>query len=85
MYEFKKLNANKISDIGLHEFLRSFIKDINLIYSNLEKKYFLEPKVKIKINHKTSYKYSTEVPKLIQSVKLYPTRAKINKVLRMGN
>ena len=38
--DFKKLNANKISDIGLHEFLRSFIKDINLIYSNLEKKYF---------------------------------------------
>ena len=41
MYQdFKKLNASKISDIGLHEFLRSFIKDINLIYSNLEKKYF---------------------------------------------
>ena len=38
--DLKKLNANKISDIGLHEFLRSFIKDINLIYSNLEKKYF---------------------------------------------
>ena len=38
--DLKKLNANKISDIGLHEFLRCFIKDINLIYSNLEKKYF---------------------------------------------
>ena len=38
--DLKKLNANKISDIGLHEFLRSFIKDINIIYSNLEKKYF---------------------------------------------
>ena len=38
--DLKKLNANKISNIGLHEFLRSFIKDINIIYSNLEKKYF---------------------------------------------
>ena len=78
------MNANKISDIGLHEFLRSFIKDINLIYSNLEKKYFLNRRVKIKINHKTSYKYSTEVPKLIQSVKLYPTVRKSTNY-RMGN
>ena len=30
--DLKKLNANKISNIGLHEFLRSFIKDINIIY-----------------------------------------------------
>ena len=38
--DLKKMDANKISDIGLHEFLRLFIQDINLIYSNLEKKYF---------------------------------------------
>ncbi len=41
MYKkFKNLNADKISDLGLHEFLKLFIKDINLIYQELEKKYF---------------------------------------------
>ena len=39
--KFRKLNADKISDLGLHEFLKFFIKDINLIYNELEKKYFL--------------------------------------------
>ncbi len=38
--KFKKLNADTISDLGLHEFLKSFIIDIDLIYRELEKKYF---------------------------------------------
>ncbi len=37
---FKKLDAEKISEIGLHEFLKNFIKDIDLIYREVEKKYF---------------------------------------------
>ena len=39
--KFRKLNADKISDLGLHEFLKFFIKDINLIYNELEKNIFL--------------------------------------------
>ena len=37
--------------------------------------------MKIKINHKTSYKYSTEVPKLIQCVKLYPTQCENQQII----
>lgn len=41
MYKnFRSLNATKISEQGLHEFLKFFIKDINLIYKEIEKKYF---------------------------------------------
>ena len=41
MYKnFKDLNATKISDQGLHEFLKLFIRDIDLIYREIEKKYF---------------------------------------------
>ena len=38
--DFKDLNATKISDQGLHEFLKLFIRDIDLIYREIEKKYF---------------------------------------------
>ena len=38
--DFKHLNATKISDQGLHEFLKLFIRDIDLIYREIEKKYF---------------------------------------------
>ncbi len=37
----KNLNANKISEIGLHEFLKSFIEEINFVYKKFEQKYFL--------------------------------------------
>ena len=41
MYKnLKNLNASKISDIGLHEFLKSFIEEINFVYKKLEQKYF---------------------------------------------
>ena len=41
MYKyFRNLNATKISDQGLHEFLKLFIRDIDLIYREIEKKYF---------------------------------------------
>ena len=41
MYKnFKSLDATKISDQGLHQFLKFFIKDIDLIYRDIEKKYF---------------------------------------------
>ena len=41
MYKrLKRFNAEQVSDFGLHEFLRTFIKDINLIYNHIEKKYF---------------------------------------------
>ncbi len=41
MYKkFRNLDADKVSDLGLHEFLKTFIKDIDLIYRELEKKYF---------------------------------------------
>ena len=41
MYKrIKNLNANKITEIGLHEFLRSFIEEINLVYKKFEQKYF---------------------------------------------
>ena len=39
--KLKKLSVNDILDEGLHEFLRSFIKDISVVYSDLEKKYFV--------------------------------------------
>ena len=38
--KFKRLDADKISDLGLHEFLKTFIKEIDFIYRELEKKYF---------------------------------------------
>ena len=38
--------------------------------------------MKIKVNHITSYKYSTEVPKLIQCVKLYPTNCENQKIMQ---
>ena len=38
---FKKLNVNKILEIGLHVFLKNFIKDMSSFYINLEKRYFL--------------------------------------------
>ena len=38
---FKKLNVNKILDIGLHTFLNDFIKKLSTFYLNLEKKYFI--------------------------------------------
>ncbi len=41
MYKkIKNLNANKITEIGLHEFLKSFIEEINLVYKKFEQKYF---------------------------------------------
>ena len=41
MYKnIKNLNANKITEIGLHEFLKSFIKEINFVYKKFEQKYF---------------------------------------------
>ena len=41
MYKkLKKLNANKITEIGLHEFLKSFIEEINFVYKRFEQKYF---------------------------------------------
>ena len=32
--------------------------------------------MKIKIKHETNYTFTSEVPKLIQSVKLYPTKCR---------
>ncbi len=41
MYKnLKNLSANKITDIGLHEFLKSFIEEINFVYKKFEQKYF---------------------------------------------
>ena len=41
MYKkIKNLNANKITEIGLHEFLKSFIEEINYVYKKFEQKYF---------------------------------------------
>ena len=41
MYKkIKNLNANKITEIGLHEFLKSFIEEINFVYKKFEEKYF---------------------------------------------
>ena len=41
MYKkIKNLNANKITEIGLHEFLKSFIEEINFVYKKFEQKYF---------------------------------------------
>ena len=41
MYKnIKNLSASKISDIGLHEFLKSFIEEINFVYKKFEQKYF---------------------------------------------
>ena len=41
MYKkIKNLNANKITEIGLHEFLKSFIVEINFVYKKFEQKYF---------------------------------------------
>ena len=36
----KNLNATKITEIGLHEFLKSFIEEIDLCYKKIEQKYF---------------------------------------------
>ena len=38
--DIKNLSASKITDIGLHEFLKSFIKEINFVYKKFEQKYF---------------------------------------------
>ncbi|MFL2660958.1 MAG: alpha-E domain-containing protein [Alphaproteobacteria bacterium] len=38
--KIKNLNANKITEIGLHEFLKSFIEEINIVYKKFEQKYF---------------------------------------------
>ena len=38
---FKKLNVNKILEIGLHIFLKKFIKDLSTFYVSLEQKYFI--------------------------------------------
>ena len=38
--KLKRFNAEQVSDFGLHEFLKSFIKDINIIYEHIERKYF---------------------------------------------
>ena len=38
---FKKLNVNKILEIGLHDFLKDFIKKLSSFYINIEKKYFI--------------------------------------------
>ena len=41
MYKkIKNLNAHKITEIGLHEFLKSFIEEINFVYKKFEQKYF---------------------------------------------
>ena len=41
MYKkIKNLNAHKITEIGLHEFLKSFIDEINFVYKKFEQKYF---------------------------------------------
>ena len=41
MYKkIKNLNANKITEIGLYEFLKSFIEEINFVYKKFEQKYF---------------------------------------------
>ena len=41
MYKnIKNLSANKITEIGLHEFLKSFIEEINFVYKKFEQKYF---------------------------------------------
>ena len=41
MYKkIKNLNANKITEIGLHEFLKSLIEEINFVYKKFEQKYF---------------------------------------------
>ena len=41
MYKkIKNQNANKITEIGLHEFLKSFIEEINFVYKKFEQKYF---------------------------------------------
>ena len=34
------LGTNKITEIGLHEFLKSFIEEINFVYKKFEQKYF---------------------------------------------
>lgn len=39
--KLKKYDADEISDLGLHEFLKIFIKNVNQIYQNLEVKYFV--------------------------------------------
>ena len=42
MYKnIRSLNADKITEIGLHEFLKSFIEEINLVYKNLNRNTFL--------------------------------------------
>mgnify|MGYP001214443720 CR=1 FL=1 len=38
---FKNLNVNKILEIGLHSFLKDFIKKLSFFYINLEQKYFI--------------------------------------------
>ena len=38
---FKRLNVNKILEIGLHAFLKDFIKKLSSFYINIEKKYFI--------------------------------------------
>ncbi len=38
--KLKNLQVNDILDEGLHQFLRNFIKDISIVYNDLEKKYF---------------------------------------------
>ena len=75
MYKnIRSLNADKITEIGLHEFLKSFIEEINLVYKKFEQKYFFWFRsMKIKIAHSTTYKYSSTVPRLIQCLKLYPS------------
>ena len=38
---FKNLSVNKVLEIGLHDFLKDFIKKLSLFYLNLEEKYFV--------------------------------------------
>ena len=38
--KLKKMTVHKILHVGLHVFLKSFIKELSDFYSNLEKKYF---------------------------------------------
>ncbi|MDC3091806.1 alpha-E domain-containing protein [Rickettsiales bacterium] len=38
---FKRLNVNRILEIGLHTFLKDFIKKLSAFYLNLEEKYFI--------------------------------------------
>ena len=38
--KFKKLNVDKILEIGLHDFLKDFIKKLSSFYYDLENKYF---------------------------------------------